>query len=152
MPSHSFENLIGRIVSNCGILEVLTNSLIHSLGKDPVLTHEITLLGFDRRIKILRKLILKRTSLSQPEVETLCQELKGIADERNVIAHNPIYHQDGALYVGVMRGFYGDPKRKRLNEADLEKVFKRTQAAIENLREITINIASAEARRHESKG
>jgi hypothetical protein len=133
MPSHSFEKLIGQIVSNCGTLEVLTNSLIHSLGKDPVLTHEIMDLPFGRRISILRKLMLTRTSLSHPEVEILCQELKRIAEERNLITHNPIYHQDAALYVGVMRGFYGDPNRKRLNEADLEKVFKRTQHAIENL-------------------
>jgi chemotaxis protein CheY-P-specific phosphatase CheC len=85
-----FAQLVGAITHGCCSLEMLTNNAIKRLGKDPIFSKEIVTLSWGRRIKILRDLLHDRTKLSREDVNSLCDEISKIAQDRNVIAHNPI--------------------------------------------------------------
>src|SRR5262249_2102547 len=85
-----FEQLIGTIVCNCGLLEPLTNTAIQKLATDKLLIAEILILDFSRRIEVLHRLLEDRTKLPTEKVKSLCNQLSAIARERNIVAHNPI--------------------------------------------------------------
>src|SRR4030095_5132433 len=85
-----FALLIGTIVHNCGLLELLTNQFIDQLGTDELLADEISLLVFERRIRVLRRLLKDRTKLPTEKVDSFCERLLTIAAARNVVAHNPV--------------------------------------------------------------
>jgi len=88
MPIDLFPILIGRIIHGCGVLELLTDDMINDLGRDSILSKEIVSLDFGRRINILRELLYERTSLQAEDVDSLCNDLSRIAEDRNIIAHN----------------------------------------------------------------
>ena len=90
MGGRDLTEVVGEIIGRCGTVEWLINALIQLLGKDPLLVTEITRLPLARRIRVLRDLLLDRTTLPPSEIKSLCAELRNVAEDRNVIAHNPI--------------------------------------------------------------
>ena len=92
MDSQNFPELIGQIIHNCGLIEHTTNHLIQCIASDRVLAKEIVYirLPFERRVKVLRELMLDRTPFSPDEIKSLCKELSDVVKERNDVAHNPI--------------------------------------------------------------
>jgi hypothetical protein len=134
MPSRDLTDVVGDIIGRCGTVEALVNTLIGTLGKDSLLVTEITYLPLGRRIGILRELLLDRTTLLPVEVKSICQELKNLAEDRNLIAHNPIVADEngGNGRILVTRGKH----RKGLtefNQVELESVQERVVAVIETL-------------------
>jgi hypothetical protein len=88
-PEPPFAELVGRIIHNCGVLELFTNNTIRALSKDSVLFTEIVRMNFARRVRVLKSL-LTRSNLLTPELESLFNEILQISQQRNIIAHNPI--------------------------------------------------------------
>jgi len=124
MAVQSFKKLIGEIVSGCGTLELIVNGLINILGKDPILAREITALGFERRVKVLRRLMLDRTSLPPDEVKSLSDDLLRIARERNKVAHNPIVAEDRGAnpHIFVIGDFSDIAISRELYESHLKEI------------------------------
>jgi hypothetical protein len=128
-----FAQLIGAIIHNCGILELLTNDQFHALGRDETLSKEVVTLNLDRRIKLLRQLLHERSNLPTERVDSLCDQLSRIAAERNMIAHNPIAStgvRSRNPHIVVLRGMTDISKAKVLNEHDLDEILQRTREAV----------------------
>ena len=136
MAPQSFPELIGQIVHNCGAIEHTTNLLIQCIASDRVLSNEIIRLNFGRRVNILRELMLNRTPFSRDEIESLCDELRRVAKERNMIAHNPIQPDNRII---VIRSVF-DESVKELNQGDVEEVLERALHAVKRLREIAVKL------------
>jgi hypothetical protein len=135
MAADRFRELIGGIIHACGALELLTNHAIRSLGKDSLLSREITTLPFRRRIRILRDLLHERTTLRREDVDLLCDELSKIAENRNVVAHNPIAtdDKDRSWCILVVRHKFDPPEVEKVTEADLQLLLKRVGEAMNRL-------------------
>ena len=139
MAEDRFPELIGSIIQNCGILEMLTNKAIERLVKDPLLSRKIVTRTFSHRIKRLCDLLHKRKTLPREDVDSFCKELSEIVPYRNVVAHNPIV-TTGTLPGGspdscieVVR-YKLDPPIEKLTEADLQGLLERTRKAIKRFR------------------
>jgi hypothetical protein len=145
--SSRFKELVGEVVSTCGLIEFATNALIDQLGKDRLLGNEIMRLSFDRRIRVLRDLVLDRTNLTADDIEPLCKQLSRIASERNMVAHNPIgtVGQEATELIIVVRDFSFVPAPKQLNETDVKEILERAQRSFVDLMEITIKIRKLSA-------
>ena len=104
-PGARFAELIGRIMSNCGVLEFCTNNTIRALSKDPEWYGKVVKREWFRRIDEMAPL-LSRKEILTPEHEALIQELRTIARDRNRVAHSPIASDDPTWtdpYVMVFR-------------------------------------------------
>jgi len=137
MPIVNFPNLIGKIIHNCGAIELLINRAISALGHDSFLAGEVSRLRLEHRIEILRALLKERagSSLSHPEVDSLCRRLKAVARDRNKIAHNPVASddQDGINpYIWVSRS------NEKITESELQLIVTRTRETMaEFVRQVT---------------
>ena len=69
--------------------------------------------------------------MTDPEVNSLCDELEKIAKDRNVIAHNPV--TSSALGPKIVDYSRDVSQPKEFAEADLEAFYKRACDAIETL-------------------
>ena len=141
MPSRDLTDVVGDIIGRCGTIEALVNTLIGELGKDSLLVMEVTRLPLGRRIGILRELLLDRTTLLPAEVKSICQELKNVVEDRDVIAHNPIVADEngGNGRILVTRGKHRKGLTE-LNQAELQSVQERAVAVIEMLGAATTKI------------
>ena len=141
-----FTSLLGKVMPNCGILEFLTTLHIDWLAHDPVLSDEIGVLDFSRRIDVLSKLLQKRTSLPPKEIKSLCDELRHIAARRNEIAHNPIWHDEHDIpYIMVVRRISDFRKDKRVTEKDLRSLLVETQAALKKMNALPVEPSEPQA-------
>jgi hypothetical protein len=137
-----FSELIGTVIKSCGMLEFHVNHFIKSLGKDPILVKHVTKLLLNRRINVLRDLMLDQPELTAPEVNSLCDELEKIAKDRNLIAHNPVVisaQPDGPKIVDLRSGV---SQPKEFAEAELEAFHKRIWDAITDLLRLKRKITS----------
>ena len=126
-----FAELVGMIIHACGSLEMLTNNAIKRLGKDPLVSRKMVKLRFSRRIKILRDLLHDRTKLSREDVDSLCDEFSKIAQDRNVIAHNPIVSDDEkGPAILVVRHKFDPPQYEKVTEPELQHLLMRVHAAV----------------------
>ena len=112
-----FSELIGICIKSCGMLEFHVNHFIKSLGKDPILVEHVTKLVLNRRINVLRDLMLDQPELTAPEVNSLCNELEKIAKDRNVIAHNPVVISAPSASLAIYRPQSEVPLRLALPSA-----------------------------------
>ena len=135
-----FSELIGTVIKTCGMIELQINHLIKSLGKDPILVKHVIKLPLNRRIQVLRDLMLDQPELTTPEVKSLCKELKKIAEDRNVIAHNPV--TISAPPVGPKIIDHSRDVSQEFTEVDLEAFYKRASDAIETLWDLKRKITS----------
>jgi hypothetical protein len=124
-----FSELLGSVIETCGLLEWQINFFIKLLSKHPILAKHVIKLPLRRRIQVLRDLMLDRPELTAAEVKSLCKDLEKIAEDRNVIAHNPV----------AISAEWGGPKilgpddSEEFSEADLEAFHKRTTDALGKL-------------------
>lgn len=128
----SFPELIGRVIHNCGALELLINNTIRALSKDPILFNEVITMNIPKRIKVLREL-LTRANLLTPEINALITEIPKIAEDRNLIAHNPIASDDkegSTSYVMVVRHKSFPPKIEKIDRERLEAIAKQSNEAL----------------------
>ena len=136
-----FSKLVEKINLNCGVLEMLTNLQIHSLGQDSILSKELVTLEFVRRIKVLRQLLHERTKLPAKEIDSLCDYLSRIAADRNVVAHPPVAtddeHDTNLHIVGRQPSdfFTG----KVFTEKHLNNLYERTREALKIFYALAIN-------------
>jgi len=89
--NESFPTLIGKFIHHCGGLELLTNKSIRFYAKDSLLSVEVIKSSWSHRISLLRKLLYERSDICKKNIDSLCNELEGIRNNRNLIAHNPIF-------------------------------------------------------------
>jgi hypothetical protein len=144
MPPPSFTELIGEFMSTCGSVELVVNTLIQLLGRDPLLAEQVTHSPLARRIKVLSKLILDRTTLPAAEVKSLCKELIRVCKDRNVIAHNPIVTDaDGANPGILVNREVSNFLPKTLTHADLERSLERANQAFKKLTDTATKIPGA---------
>jgi hypothetical protein len=133
MVAEPFAELVGRIINNCGVLELFINNTIRALSKDPILFNEVIGSNIPRRVKVLREL-LTRSKLLTPKIESLLSEIKEIAKDRNLVAHNPIASSDEQgtdSYVLVVQHKTGfPPEIDRLDHARLEAIAERSRRAM----------------------
>ena len=133
MSLERFQNLIGEIISTCGLLESMINGFIATLATDPILAETIGRSpSWSFRIDVFCQLTLDRTKLPPAEVKGLCQRLKHVGRERNDVAHNPIADPDNP-HIVVLRDM---PNIKELHEADLEQQLTRARAALTDLQRL----------------
>lgn len=85
-----FSCVVGKVIKSCGMVEVHVNHFIKSPGKDQTLVKHITRLELSCRLKVLRDLMFEESELKRSEVQFLYKKLIEIAEERNIIAHNPV--------------------------------------------------------------
>src|SRR5262245_19738010 len=85
-----FTELIGNVIKTCGLLEWQINFFIKTSSKDRILAKHVLKLSLSWRIEVLRDLMLDRPGLTASEVKSFCKNLEKIAEDRNVIAHNPV--------------------------------------------------------------
>jgi hypothetical protein len=134
-PELAFAELVGRIIHNCGVLELFTNNTIRALSKDSVLFTEIVRMPFAKRVRVLKNL-LTRSNLLTPELESLFKEILQISQQRNIIAHNPIASDNpegtGSYILIVERGSIFPPEIDRLDRARLETIANRSRDAMTN--------------------
>ena len=131
-----FPELIGRIMNNCGALELLTNNAIKVFARDQLLANEVVKLGFAARINLLSKLLIDRKKLPEHVVKSVCAELSSIGRERNKIAHNPIAcdNPEGTdPYILVVRHKDDPTPVTKLTRIDLEALARRSNEAIATL-------------------
>jgi len=94
--SKPFSDLIGRVIHNCGAIEFIINQLVVSLATDTILATEALRSPLHNRIELLgRMLRARRKGLGADWVDDLVKRLKNLANDRNVLAHNPIVQKDG---------------------------------------------------------
>jgi hypothetical protein len=130
-----FIRLIGAVIHDCGVLEMLTNDAIKSLAKDPLRSGFKQ--PFARRIEILRELLYERTKFPRQDVTLLCKELSEIPKHRNDVAHNPIASDDQTgSYILVVRYEFDPPKIEKLTEAWLRSLLKRLREVAEKFTEL----------------
>lgn len=133
MSAEPFAELVGRIINNCGVLELFINNTIRALSKDPILFNEVIGTNIPRRLKVLRELLV-RSNLLKPGVDSLFSEIREIAQDRNLIAHNPIASSDPQgtnSYVLVVRHKTGfPPDMDKLDRARLEAIAERSRWAM----------------------
>jgi hypothetical protein len=133
MATEPFAELVGRIINNCGALELFTDNTIRALSKDDLLFNEIIDTAFARRIQVVRKL-LKRANRHNSEIESLLNSILELAKDRNLVAHNPIASSDEQgtdSYVLVVRHKTGfPPGMDKLDRARLEDIAERSRAAM----------------------
>lgn len=138
-----FSELIGTVIKACGMLEFHINHFIKSLGKDPILEKHVIKLPLNRRINVLRDLMLDQPELTAPEVNSLCNELEKIAKDRNVIAHNPVVISAPPVGPKIVDFHSRDVSQPReFTEADLEAFHKRASDALGTLVGLKITITS----------
>ena len=134
MPAEPFAELVGRIINNCGVLELFINNTIRALSKDPILFNEVIGSNIPRRLKVLREL-LARSNLLKPGVESLFSEIREIAQDRNLVAHNPIASSDpegNNSYVLVVQHKTGfPPDIDKLDRERLEAIAERSRRAMD---------------------
>ena len=58
-----FSMRVGNVIAVCGMLETNINHFIKSLGKDPILAKHIIKLPLNRRINVLRDLLLDQVRI-----------------------------------------------------------------------------------------
>jgi len=131
-----FPALVGTIIHHCGALEFLTNNAIRALGTDDILSTKLINSPFSKRIDVLRHLLKARTKLQPSEIDNLCKDLQEIAEERNVIAHNPIVHGDpqlkGTPRILVVRHTPESAHiKKEITREDLVSLANRTKTLLE---------------------
>src|SRR4029453_14585129 len=133
-----FMRLIGAVIHNCGLLEMLTNDAIKSLAKDdPLRSRKIIRKPFARRIEILRDLLYEKTKFPRQDVTLLCKGLSEIPKRRNDVAHNPIASDDQTgSYILVVRYEFDPPKIEKLTEAGLRRLLKRLKEVAEKFIEL----------------
>lgn len=144
MLSRDLTQVVGDIIGRCGTVELLINVFIELLGRDSLLIAEITRLPLARRIRVLRGLLLNRTTFSPSEINSLCDDLKNVAEDRNVIAHNPILadNDGGNGRILVNRGKHRSGLTE-FNEGELDRVQEQAVVAIEKLADAMNRVRSA---------
>jgi len=139
MMSETFSQLVGNIFKSFGAIEYRTNRLIESLTKDDEILpkEEILKLSFERRIKILSRLLRKRTQMPADEIDSLVENLKDLAKKRNVIAHNPVAtNAQGNSFIIHIREA-SDPEGKVFyGEEDLLDLLGRARQAAKTITEL----------------
>jgi hypothetical protein len=128
----TFPEMIGKIIHNCGVLEFFTNNITRALC-DEVTFEKALKTGFKRRLSILERLLREENKLS-PEMAALIKEMKKLADDRNVIAHNPIASDDPEgknSYILLFRRTSSfPPAMEKRDLAWLENVAMRSREAV----------------------
>jgi hypothetical protein len=133
MPNN-LATMIGQAIHLCGALELLVNNGIHALGKDELLVRQVMACGFSQRIRIFGELLKNRSSLKPDDIDSLCKELRGIAEMRNKIAHNPIVSDQPNMespYILIVRN--APDKIEKMSAADVKNFVNQTNAVIERL-------------------
>jgi|SRR5262245_7778185 len=130
-----FSCVVGKVIKSCGMVEVHVNHFIRSLGKDPILVKHALKLPLNRRIQVLRDLILNEPELKDSEVRSqlVCNDLEKIAKERNIIAHNPVVVAAPPTNPRIINLRSDSPNPKEYTEADLEAFHQRIWEAITTL-------------------
>ena len=87
--------------------------------------------------------MLDRSELTGPEVKSLCSDLEKIAEDRNVVAHNPVFlsadlHDSKILDLANSADVFSEAKE--FTDADIEALRKRTSDALEKLFDLTQKI------------
>ena len=124
----SFVELVGTIIHNCGVLEFFTNNIIRALSTESEYAR-IIWLQFARRIRELRRL-LRTKGLLTDDLISLLQEMRAIADDRNLVAHNPIASDGTSSYILlVQRTSTFPPDIDRLDSSWLQAMAERSLRA-----------------------
>ncbi len=88
--TEDFPTLIGKFIHHCGSLEFFINNSIRSYATDLLLSNDAIKSSLYKRIVLLRQLLHERSKIKKEDIDSLCDELHKIREQRNMIAHNPI--------------------------------------------------------------
>jgi hypothetical protein len=86
---HGWAHEIGRIFIAFGSIEYTVHTLLHDLPKDPI--HKSTAgLPLGQKIELLVAILDSRAGAKEGAMSRLLTKVKPLAEERNLIAHNPL--------------------------------------------------------------
>ncbi|MFH1459989.1 MAG: hypothetical protein ABIG64_06420 [Candidatus Omnitrophota bacterium] len=128
--TEEFTNLVGKIIQNCGLLELLVNNSVKALSTDNLLSAKIIKFPYQRRIDVLKSLLKERTELEITDIDSLYCDLKEISEQRNIIAHNPIASDDpdnnAEPYILIVKHQSETPNVEKMGSTELKKILKKS--------------------------
>jgi hypothetical protein len=107
--NEDFPKIVGMFISNCGALEFFINNSIRAFSRDPMLSVHVVKSPLRNRIILLKKLLLRQTLPNKPKINkdninSLCNELDEMRQNRNIVAHNPIIlNESGSEEILIVR-------------------------------------------------
>jgi hypothetical protein len=136
--SEEFPTLIGKFIHLCGAIEFLINNSIRFFSRDKLLSNFAIESPLNKRINLLRQLLLDRSEINKDEIESLCNELKKLSEQRNKVAHNPIIWEkpngSGTEEILVLRNKPGKgTDQQRITKEDVKKLVKQTSQIIKKI-------------------
>jgi len=119
----TLSDLIGKIIQNCGAIEFIVNQTIKDLATDSILATKAVRSGLHKRVDLMKDLLLeRRQELTIEFVNDLASSIKKLANERNIVAHNPLMAKTTSESNLKLWFFVVENGEEVLKEYDSEKL------------------------------
>ena len=136
----TLSDLIGRIIQNCGAIELVVNQTIKGLATDSILATKAVRSGLHKRVDLMKDLLLeRRKELTIEFVNDLTSSIKKLANERNIVAHNPLMAKTKSESNLKLCFFVVENGKEVLKEYDSKKltfILKLSQDVIKKLKQL----------------
>ncbi|MEE1948526.1 hypothetical protein V0R48_06040 [Pseudomonas alcaligenes] len=138
-PKHEWAGEIGRIVIAFGNIEHITMLCLNQLPNDPIYP-ATSHLNLAPRLELLVAVLRGSTDIAAEKLGQLLTEAKALAEERNLVVHNPLVldvYQDsdgGYKFEHTIQSLRRVEKRLALR--DLESIRERAERLATDLYEV----------------